>query len=42
MKILVECFEELAVESIFCNDKIQVGKRSVCYKNWIDNGVFYI
>ena len=34
--------DELAAEPIFCNDKIQVGNRSICDKNWIDNGVFSI
>ena len=32
----------MAAEPIFCNDKIQVGNRSICYKNWIDNRVFSI
>ena len=41
-KIQVESSEELAAEPIFCNDKIQVGNRSICYKNWIDNKVFSI
>ena len=41
-KIQVESSEELAAESIFCNDKIQVGNRSICYKNWIDNGAFSV
>ena len=41
-KIQVESSDELAAEPIFCNDKIQVGNRSICYENWIDNGVFYI
>ena len=38
-KIQLESSEELAAEPIFCNDKIQVGNRSICYKNWIDNGL---
>ena len=38
----VENSEELAGESIFWTDKIQVGDKSICYKNWIDNGVFFI
>ena len=38
----VESWEELIAESIICNDKIQVGNRSICYKNWTDNGVFCI
>ena len=41
-KIQVESSDELAAEPIFCNDKIQVGNRSICYKNWIDNKVFCI
>ncbi|WP_293716296.1 hypothetical protein, partial [Thiolapillus sp.] len=41
-KIKVESSDELAAEPIFCNDKIQVGNRSICYKNWIDNKVFCI
>ena len=36
-KIQVKSSDELAAEPIFCNDKIQVGNRSICYKNWIDN-----
>ena len=40
--IQVENSEELAAEPIFCSDNIQVGNRSICYTNWIDNGVFYI
>ena len=38
----VESSEELAAESIFCNNKTQTGNRSIYPKNWIDNGVFYI
>ena len=34
--------DELAAESIFCNNKTQTGNRSIYPKNWIDNGVFYI
>ena len=39
-KIQVESSDKLAEDPIFCNDKIQVGNRSICYKNWIDNTVF--
>ena len=39
-KIQVESSDELAAEPIYCNDKIQVRNRSICYKNWIDNRVF--
>ena len=41
-KIQVESSEKLAAETILCNDKIQVGNRSICYKNWIHKGVFAI
>ena len=41
-KTQVENSEKLAVEPIFCNDKIHVGNRSICCKKWIDNGVFSI
>ena len=41
-KIRVQSSEELAAEPISCNDQIQVGNRSICYKNWIDNRVFSI
>ena len=41
-KIQADSSDELAAEPIFCNDKIQVGNRSIRYKNWIDNGVFSI